>query len=460
MKDEKYLELLAEKYPTEQAVCREIINLKAILSLPKGTEHFMSDLHGEYEAFCHILNNCSGVIREKVDLLFGDTLSDLDREEICTLIYYPVEKLALIKKEGKNNEEWYRVILGKLIEIARLFSSKYTRSKVRKAMPKEYAYILDELIHVQKDEDDNQLIYHRNILDTLLELQKGIAGFYYVYDVVESVIYECKAKGIFRKEKIKPLVGDLVEYEILDAEEKTGNIIRILPRKNELIRPAVANIDQALVVFAVKKPDPHFNLLDRFLVMMERQEIPVIICFNKKDIADEPEIESLEKTYEACGYRVIFASAREGENILEIKEALKGKTTTVAGPSGVGKSSLINCLQENVNMETGSISRKIERGKHTTRHSELIPIDEDSYIMDTPGFSSLYTNDFGKEELKYYFPEFDQYQGGCRFQGCNHISEPGCLVKEALEEGKVHPVRYEDYCEMYRELEQKEKRRY
>ena len=159
---------------------------------------------------------------------------------------------------------------------------------------------------------------------------KGIAGFYYVYDVVESVIYECKAKGIFRKEKIKPLVGDLVEYEILDAEEKTGNIIRILPRKNELIRPAVANIDQALVVFAVKKPDPHFNLLDRFLVMMERQEIPVIICFNKKDIADEPEIESLEKTYEACGYRVIFASAREGENILEIKEALKGKTTTVS----------------------------------------------------------------------------------------------------------------------------------
>lgn len=148
-----------------------------------------------------------------------------------------------------------------------------------------------------------------------------------------------KQKGIFRKEKIKPLVGDLVEYEILDAEEKTGNIIRILPRKNELIRPAVANIDQALVVFAVKKPDPHFNLLDRFLVMMERQEIPVIICFNKKDIADEPEIESLEKTYEACGYRVIFASAREGENILEIKEALKGKTTTVAGPSGVGKSS-------------------------------------------------------------------------------------------------------------------------
>ena len=173
MNDERYLELLAEKYPTEQAVSREIINLTAILSLPKGTEHFMSDLHGEYEAFCHILNNCSGVIREKVDLLFGETLSDFDREEICTLIYYPVEKLELVRKEGKNNEEWYRATLGELIDIARLLSSKYTRSKVRKAMPKEYAYILDELIHVQKDEDDNQVVYHRNILDTLLELDNA-----------------------------------------------------------------------------------------------------------------------------------------------------------------------------------------------------------------------------------------------------------------------------------------------
>ena len=172
---------------------------------------------------------------------------------------------------------------------------------------------------------------------------KGIAGFYYV-NVVESGLYECKAKGSFRKNGIKPLVGDEVELEVLDEEEKIGNVTKILPRKNELIRPAVANIDQALVVFAVTEPKPHYNLLDRFLVMMERQEIPVIICFNKKDIADEPEIESLEKTYEACGYRVIFASAREGENILEIKEALKGKTTTVAGPSGVGKSSLINAL--------------------------------------------------------------------------------------------------------------------
>ena len=219
-------------------------------------------------------------------------------------------------------------------------------------------------------------------------------------------VYECKAKGVFRKEKIKPLVGDNVRIEILDEENKTGNIVEIFPRKNELIRPAVANIDQALVVFAVTKPTPHFNLLDRFLVMMERKEIPVVLCFNKKDIATSPEIAELEAIYEKCGYPIVFTSALEQENIEEIRRLLLKKTTAIAGPSGVGKSSLINLLQNQVQMETGTISRKIERGKHTTRHSELIAVDADSYIMDTPGFSSLYVNDFEKEELKAYFPEF------------------------------------------------------
>lgn len=286
---------------------------------------------------------------------------------------------------------------------------------------------------------------------------KGIAGFYYV-NVVESSVYECKAKGVFRKEKIKPLVGDNVRIEILDEENKTGNIVEIFPRKNELIRPAVANIDQALVVFAVTKPTPHFNLLDRFLVMMERKEIPVVLCFNKKDIATSPEIAELEAIYEKCGYPIVFTSALEQENIEEIRRLLLKKTTAIAGPSGVGKSSLINLLQNQVQMETGTISRKIERGKHTTRHSELIAVDADSYIMDTPGFSSLYVNDFEKEELKYYFREFASYEGQCRFQGCDHVHEPGCAVKEALEEGKIHPVRYKNYLEMYTEL--KEKKRY
>jgi len=286
---------------------------------------------------------------------------------------------------------------------------------------------------------------------------KGIAGFYYVH-VVESGLYECKAKGVFRKEKIKPLVGDVVEIDVLDETEKKGNIIDIQERTNELIRPAVANIDQALVVFAVTKPKPHFNLLDRFLVMMESKEIPVLLCFNKKDIATEPGIRELQEIYQACGYEIVFTSALEEENIDEVKALLKGKTTAVAGPSGVGKSSLINMLQPNVQMETGSISEKIERGKHTTRHSELIWIEDNTYIMDTPGFSSLYTNTFEKEELKYYFPEFAPFEGQCRFLGCDHVHEPGCAVKEALQEGKIHPVRYENYLEMYQEL--KEKRRY
>ena len=289
------------------------------------------------------------------------------------------------------------------------------------------------------------------------KIVKGIAGFYYVH-VVESCVYECKAKGIFRKDKKKPLVGDDVEIEVLSEVEKTGSIINIFERKNELIRPAVANIDQALVVFAAAKPSPHFNLLDRFLVMMQTKEIPVILCFNKEDIASEEKLSELAEIYEKCGCQLIFVSAKEEKNMETLRRMLEGKTTAIAGPSGVGKSSIINFLNPKANMETGSISRKIERGKHTTRHSELFMIGEDSYIMDTPGFSSLYVNDFEKEELKYYFPEFELYEGQCRFNGCDHIHEPGCAVKEAVEKGKIHAVRYEDYKELYEEL--KNKRRY
>lgn len=286
---------------------------------------------------------------------------------------------------------------------------------------------------------------------------KGIAGFYYVH-VAESGIYECKAKGIFRKQNIKPLVGDDVEIDIINREEHTGNVVKILPRKNELIRPAVANVDQAVVIFAAARPAPNFNLLDRFLIMMEYQHIPAVICFNKMDLAKQDELDKLRKAYETSGYEIVFTSAEAQSGIEQVRKLLKGKTSTVAGPSGVGKSSLINLLAPEANMETGAISEKIDRGKHTTRHAELIPIERGTYIMDTPGFSSLSVEFYEKETLGTLFPEFEQYEKYCRFNGCSHISEPDCGVKDALHEGKISQIRYDDYVEIYEEL--KNKKRY
>lgn len=289
------------------------------------------------------------------------------------------------------------------------------------------------------------------------KIMKGIAGFYYVH--VEGYgVYECKAKGIFRKEGVKPLVGDNVELDVLDEAEKLGNIRQILPRKSALLRPAVANVDQALVLFAIVKPNPNFNLLDRFLIHMERQQLPTVICFNKEDIASDREKEALHKSYETCGYQVLFISVLENRGVEQVKMILEGKTTTLAGPSGVGKSSLINRLAPHISMETGEISEKIERGRHTTRHSEIIPLGRETYIMDTPGFTSLAIPDITKEELGGYYPEFREYEPFCKFRGCAHLSEPSCGVKEAVEAGKISRVRYENYKMLYRELQ--ETRRY
>ena len=285
------------------------------------------------------------------------------------------------------------------------------------------------------------------------KIVKGISGFYYVH-VVGTGIYECKAKGAFRNQKIKPLVGDNVEIVVVDEEKKVGNVEEILPRQNELIRPAVSNIDMALVIFASAKPEPNFNLLDRFLCMMEYQKVPVTICFNKCDLIEEDKRKELQAIYEPAGYPVIFTSAKTGENLEKLKELLKDKTTTVAGPSGVGKSSLINQLQDEVSMETGQISAKIERGKHTTRHSEIIPLEQGAYIMDTPGFSSMDVPGFEKEDLWTCYPEFAEYEPYCRFQGCSHINEPDCGVKDALAEGKISRVRYENYVLLYEEMKQ------
>ena len=286
---------------------------------------------------------------------------------------------------------------------------------------------------------------------------KGIAGFYYIY-AEDGNVYECKAKGIFRKDNFKPLVGDNVEITVLNEEEKEGSVTSILPRRNSLIRPAVANVDQAFLIFAMENPKPNFLLLDRFLIMMEQQEIPAVICFNKKDVGDKDEMEKLYEIYTGCGYRVVLSSTYEGEGMDEIREILNGKTTVVAGPSGVGKSSITNCMQGEVQMETGEISKKLKRGKHTTRHSQVIPVEKNTFLVDTPGFSSLYLIDMKEEELRDYFPEFVMYEPQCRFQGCMHIHEPGCAVKEALSEGKISQQRYDNYLALYEEL--KEKRRY
>ena len=289
------------------------------------------------------------------------------------------------------------------------------------------------------------------------KIMKGIGGFYYVY-VEGSGLYECRARGIFRNKKMKPNVGDVVDIDILSEEEKTGNLIKIYKRKNQLIRPMAANVDQALVIFAVHEPEPNFHLLNRFLITMEQQEIPVIICFNKTDLGKEGEAERLAGIYRDAGYDVHLSCALAGEGIEAIHDLLRGKTTALAGPSGVGKSSLTNRIQPEAEMETGAVSEKIRRGRHTTRHSELFFVEKETFVMDTPGFSSIFVDNMKPEELKDFFPEFESYEPECRFLGCVHVGERECGVKEAVKAGKIADSRYENYRLIYEEL--KSKRRY
>jgi ribosome biogenesis GTPase len=287
---------------------------------------------------------------------------------------------------------------------------------------------------------------------------KGISGFYYVY-VVESGIYECKAKGTFRKENVKPLVGDEVRIQVISEEKMTGNIEEILPRRMELSRPTVANVDQALVIFAMKEPQLNLRLLDSFLVNMEEKRLPTVICFNKSDLATEEEKRELKQVYESAGYQVIFSSIKQKSGLDEIKAVLEGKLTTVAGPSGVGKSSVINELQSEVQMETDGMMKKMDSGKQTTRHSQLIRIDGNSFIMDTPGFGSMDLPAIEEGELDELFPEMREEKYDCKFAGCAHLKEPDCAVKEKLSSGGIAKSRYENYQAFYEELRDLRKRR-
>lgn len=285
---------------------------------------------------------------------------------------------------------------------------------------------------------------------------RGIAGFYYVH-VPEIGILECKAKGIFRNRGEKPLVGDNVSVELLERSQMLGNISEILERENALLRPAVANVDQALVIFAVSFPKPNFNLLDRFLLMMQMQGITTGICFNKTDAVDQKEIDRMIRNYENSGASIYLTSTVQGDGLEELRQGLMNRTTVLAGPSGVGKSSVLNAIFPEAKMATGEISEKIKRGKHTTRHSELFSLGGNTYVMDTPGFTSLGLPEMEKEELRDYYREFEPYRNSCRFLGCMHIDEPDCALKEAVEQGKVSKLRYENYKILFQELKDRQK---
>lgn len=286
---------------------------------------------------------------------------------------------------------------------------------------------------------------------------KGIAGFYYVNS--KERVYECKAKGLFRNNNIKPLVGDYVDMDIINEENAAGHIIEILPRKNMLIRPAVSNVDVIAIVQSVASPKPRPYLMDKYFINMQKYDIEFILIWTKSDLINDEAVEYID-IYKQVGIRSFIVSdkagaANEYDTLLDF---LKGKTTALAGVSGVGKSSLINKMCEKERMEVGSLSKKIERGKHTTRHSEIFNIDKDTYIYDTPGFSSIELSEMDESDLENYYSEIYELSGNCKFNKCSHITEPNCKIKDALNCGKISKVRYDNYTKIYQEL--KEKRRH
>ena len=286
---------------------------------------------------------------------------------------------------------------------------------------------------------------------------KGIGGFYYIE--TEKGLYECGARGIFRKNKITPLVGDFVKISVVDEDNKKGVVEEIQERKTELVRPPIANVNKALIVFAVKNPTPHLSLLDRFIVLAERENLEIVIILTKIDLDDDNTFEKIKNIYEPCGYKVIGVSNLENKNIDKVKEELKDNTVVFAGPSGVGKSSLLNQIDSNFQLKTGDVSDKIKRGKHTTRHAELFELKFGGMVADTPGFSSLTLDDIEDIDLKDYFIEFEDYDD-CKFGSrCIHQNEPNCAVKEAVENGEIPKERYESYIQLLNEIRQG-KRRY
>ena len=288
---------------------------------------------------------------------------------------------------------------------------------------------------------------------------KGIGGFYYVD--AAGCLYETRARGLFRKQQITPLVGDIADIDVISEEEKTAYLVDIHERKSSLVRPAVANVDQVLVIFAVAHPKLNTGLLDRFLINMEYQEVETVLAFSKSDLVTDEELEETCAIYENAGYRVIRLSNKTDRGLDEVRELLNGKLTVLSGPSGVGKSSLINNIVPEYNGETGDISKKLGKGKNTTRHAEIIPVRDaakpETYIIDTPGYSSVELLLDDENEIRYYVREFEGLNEQCRFTGCVHLAEPGCAVKEKVENGEISPLRYKSYTEIFESIKSRRK---
>ncbi|HQD28584.1 ribosome small subunit-dependent GTPase A [Acetivibrio saccincola] len=287
---------------------------------------------------------------------------------------------------------------------------------------------------------------------------RGIMGFYYVK--TENGVYECKPRGLFRKDSITPLPGDIASISIIDEKKKTGSIDEILPRTNQLTRPSVANVNQIAIVFSIKSPLPDFLLVDKILVTARQKGIDAVILINKIDLDEAGEYKKIKYSYEKTGYKVIPLSCLKGTGFEKLEEVLKDRITVFAGQSGVGKSTILNKIMDSYIMETGDVSKKNERGRHTTRHAELVELKTGGLIVDTPGFSSFEISDVSFEELKDYYPEFIAYANQCKFNGCFHVSEPGCAVKDALESEEIDKGRYIRYVELYNVLRDKHRRRY
>lgn len=290
-----------------------------------------------------------------------------------------------------------------------------------------------------------------NNLNSQTEIQgriiKGIGGFYYIDS--GGTLYECRARGRFRRDGITPLVGDLVTC-IIDRASKTGMVTEIQDRKNKLIRPPVANVTQIAIVFSVTNPKPNLRVVDKLITSAIFAGIKPIICINKADLADTSDYFNI---YNKSGFNTLVISAKDNFNIDKLLEYLVDEITVFAGNSGVGKSSILNQILNDVNLETGEVSGRIERGKHTTRHSELIPLDDnDGYIIDTPGFSSFSVSDIDERNLYKFFPEFEQYTGSCKFLDCRHTVEKGCSVLEAVKNNLISKSRHDSYLEQYKEI--------